>query len=88
MNLKDAKKGAVVKTKGAFALGPDDDIRKGMRGRVVCITDQENVGVDFGKKFSGHTLDGHLSTNTGYWFYASELTLVTKAKPAKKRARR
>jgi len=87
MNLKDAKKGARVKTVGGLALGPDTAIKAGMRGRVFR-TQNGNVGVCLGKGFSGHDLDGALKTETGYWFAPDELTLVAKAKPAKKRARR
>jgi hypothetical protein len=39
-----------------------------------------NVGVDFGKSFKGHDLNGALKTMTGRFYYEKELTLV-KQKP-------
>lgn len=88
MNLKDAKKGAKVKTVGNTALASAyDKLRAGMSGKVFVIG-ADSVGVDFGPGFAGHNLGGACSRRTGFWFYARELKLIAKAKPAKKRARR
>jgi len=88
MNLKDAKKGARVKTVGNTALGNTfEKLHSGMQGRVE-MTGMGSVGVDLGAEFVGHSLDGSFPRPNGFWFDPKELKLVAKAKPAKKRARR
>lgn len=44
------------------------DKRSGNIGKVITLNQNSNqVGIDFGKGFRGHDLDGKIKTRTG-WF--------------------
>ena len=79
-----------VRVRGLTALGaklrPEADLGKRI-GTVACVLPSGTTGVRFARWNKGHTLDGRLSTTSGYWFFPSELTLVKSACPRPRAAR-
>lgn len=50
-------------------------------GTVICAMDYGySIGVDFGKDFYGHNLNGRLETETGWWCGEEDLELAERKK--------